>query len=448
MPYQHEQPDIICFDCLDQLKTAYLIILKYEEATKIISKYLTESLIKHENDSNNEEEIPYKTRNSKTRLKRTRKKTDTAIIQSNNTINLHPCPICTKEFTATELREHAHTHKTLKKYLNIPKQMKVTPTTKFYSKKRETISLFNKNEKCHKCPYCNKEFLVDEFRIHIDLHRLQSEFKCDKCDRVFRQLNHLNTHKIKHLKEYPFKCDECDKGFVIKTNYDCHMLTHQDNELPHECTFCLRRFSNPEHLNRHQLIHTENVSYSVKYKVCRCYQCKKTFKDQTALKQHTCAPIAPLVGSKYSCKSCVKVFKHSSGLYNHNRTIHKLKGTKILCSVCGKHVSNIYHHMMRHNGEKPFKCDQCDKSFIAKPQLKQHLLVHSGEKPFVCSICGKAFNNLYNLQVHERIHKGDRCHMCHVCGKGFLEKSYLKKHMNVHNKNPVEVADFQPDNNV
>lgn len=131
---------------------------------------------------------------------------------------------------------------------------------------------------------------------------------------------------------------------------------------------------------------------------------------------------------------CNKVFKNSSGLYNHNRNIHKLKGAKVLCSVCGNYVSNIYNHMMRHSGEKPYQCNQCGKRFIAKPQLRQHLLVHSGLKPFVCSVCAKAFNNLYNLQVHERIHKGDRCHICTVCNKGFLEKSYLKKHMNVHTK--------------
>lgn len=46
----------------------------------------------------------------------------------------HPCPICTKEFLALELREHAHTHKALKRYLRIPLTAKVTPTTRFYTK--------------------------------------------------------------------------------------------------------------------------------------------------------------------------------------------------------------------------------------------------------------------------------------------------------------------------
>jgi hypothetical protein len=443
---------------------SYLFLLKYEEASSTLQQFLCTYVKKEEivesdnyedgedNKSDSDVEVHYETRNATKRLqnrtnkpkKRGRKK---KVLNKNEnesdknvTINkslLHSCPICTKDFTALELRDHAHTHKALKKYLSIPAEKKVTPTTKFSTRRhlinpRET--LFKQAQKLHKCPYCNLEFPVQEFRIHIDVHRKQSEYKCDKCERVFKRLNHLNTHRVKHLKEFPYKCEQCGKGFVIKTNYDCHILTHTNDELPHECRFCLKRFSNPEHLNRHQIIHTENVTYSVKYRVCKCHHCLKTFKDRDQLKHHMCVPIEQAVNTRFPCKTCKKVFKHSSGLYNHNRNIHKLKGAKTLCSVCGNYVSNIYNHMMRHTGEKPYQCNQCEKRFIAKPQLKQHLLVHSGLKPYVCSVCAKAFNNLYNLQVHERIHKGDRCHICPICNKGFLEKSYLKKHMNVHSK--------------
>ncbi|EEZ97367.1 zinc finger protein 98 [Tribolium castaneum] len=443
------EPLIICHDCLNELKIAYLFILKYEEAYKLLHAFVSNYVKKEEgesdcgNDNNSETEVHYETRNvSKRRAnlkKRGRKKkteSNEAPIPDASKV-LHSCPICTKDFTALELRDHAHTHKGLKKYLSIPPDKKVTPTTKFSTRRHldnpnETI--FKRPVKLHKCPYCNEEFPVNEFRVHIDIHRKQSEYKCDKCERVFKRLNHLNTHRVKHLKEYPYKCDQCGKGFVIKTNYECHILTHTNNELPHECRYCLKRFSNPEHLNRHQIIHTENVTYSVKYRVCKCHHCLKTFKDKDELKSHACVPVEQAVNTRFPCKTCKKVFKHSSGLYNHNRNIHKLKGAKTLCSVCGHYVSNIYNHMMRHTGEKPYQCNQCEKRFIAKPQLRQHLLVHSGVKPYVCSVCAKAFNNLYNLQVHERIHKGDRCHICPVCSKGFLEKSYLKKHMNVHSK--------------
>ncbi|KRT79788.1 zinc finger protein [Oryctes borbonicus] len=353
-------------------------------------------------------------------------------------IKTFPCPICTKEFSALELREHAHVHKALKKYLSIPVDKKIKPNVQFYMDSfnvNTNISIHNRKEKIHKCIMCNEEFSAIDLRIHLNTHRNQKEYKCDQCERIFKKMNHLNTHRVKHLKEFPFKCEQCGKGFVIKTNYECHMLTHNTNqELPFECSQCLRRFYNPEHLNRHMVLHTENISYSVKYKVCKCYHCLKTFKDRDELKTHHCVPVQPTRKIKYPCKDCGKVFKNSAALYNHTRNIHRLNGAKVLCSVCGLHVANIYNHMMRHSGEKPYQCTECSKRFIGKPQLKQHLLVHSGLKPFVCSVCAKAFNNHYNLQVHERIHKGDKCHVCTECNKGFLEKSYLKKHMNVHTK--------------
>lgn len=218
---------------------------------------------------------------------------------------LHPCPICTKEFIAVELRQHVQTHKALKKYLHIPQAKKVGHRVRFYKEmdfRNQAVGLHGRKEKLHKCILCDVECGAVQLQVHFQTHRNQTEYKCDQCQRVFRKLNHLNTHRVKHLKECPFKCEHCGKGFVIKTNYDCHVLTHNTNqELPHECKYCLKRFSNPEHLNRHVIMHTENVSYSEKYKVCKCHHCLKTFKDRSELKSHQCIPIDQIVNIRYPC---------------------------------------------------------------------------------------------------------------------------------------------------
>ena len=50
--------------------------------------------------------------------------------------------------------------------------------------------------------------------------------------------------------------------------------------------------------------------------------------------------------------------------------------------------------MREHNGELPYKCRYCLKSFSKYWGRQLHERIHTGEKPYKCSKCEKAFRDL------------------------------------------------------
>lgn len=136
----------------------------------------------------------------------------------------------------------------------------------------------------------------------------------------------------------------------------------------------------------------------------------------------------------------------------------------VVCEICGKMISAswIRVHKANHEGEKPYLCEHCGRSFASSNLLKSHMhyqhnsnldyftcsvcskafnkksrldihmRIHNEVRPFECSTCGKKFHTNGNLRKHLVTHTGDRPHKCHLCDKTFSQMTNLRLHLRIH----------------
>lgn len=138
---------------------------------------------------------------------------------------------------------------------------------------------------------------------------------------------------------------------------------------------------------------------------------------------------------KYQCLLCQKSFTQKSVYQSHLRSHGKDGEDPYRCNICGKTFAvpaRLTRHYRTHTGEKPYQCEYCRKSFSVKENLSVHRRIHTKERPYKCNVCGRAFEHSGKLHRHMRIHTGERPHKCTMCAKTFIQSGQLVIHMRTH----------------
>jgi len=178
------------------------------------------------------------------------------------------------------------------------------------------------------------------------------------------------------------------------------------------CPICSVSFTCPSQLKNHKNIHELQ------------YEVDLILDDDSVVKKRP----------TLSCELCPSAAFSSQSKLND----HMLKHTgerPFKCSYCDKSYpvkATLTAHLRLHANEKPHQCERCGKAFLIRSLLEQHLRTHTNERPFACDVCGKAFRNQSNLIGHKKTHTGDRPHACPVCSKSFNRKHDLDAHLRIH----------------
>ena len=125
-------------------------------------------------------------------------------------------------------------------------------------------------------------------------------------------------------------------------------------------------------------------------------------------------------------------------LYQHSKSAHGLNLHKNLkCHLCDHVTASNWdfklHIATVHEGQRPYSCKHCDKSFTRTAHLKNHIECIHEKKKHICEICGASFNQNDTLKNHiKKIHEKSipiEIHVCNICGREYPLRLSLDMHI-------------------
>ncbi|KAJ8266377.1 hypothetical protein GJAV_G00129740 [Gymnothorax javanicus] len=146
---------------------------------------------------------------------------------------------------------------------------------------------------------------------------------CEMCGKAFRDVYHLNRHKLSHSDEKPFECPICQQRFKRKDRMTYHVRSHEGGvHKPYVCSVCGKGFSRPDHLS----CHVKHVHSTERPFKCQVTACTSAFATKDRLRSH--------------------MIRHEG---------------KVTCNICGKMLSAAYitSHLKTH-GQASFNTS-CNK---------------------------------------------------------------------------------------